>query len=88
MNIIRSTQIPNPISIRKNYLHDFAKEEGKCWDDICKECEFDYALFKRIYNGDTTITLDDLILFHNKVGADLFALIRIIGITTPYDMYD
>ena len=50
---------------------------GRTAKEYCKQFDFDYKLFKKIYNNDLSVTLRDLIRFAITFNIDMQALLII-----------
>ncbi|MBQ7797545.1 MAG: hypothetical protein IJ371_00295 [Clostridia bacterium] len=62
MLIVSSFSNPN-IIINKEEIDNALCYGGLSFEEKCKRNNFDYELFKRIYNNDLNVTLKELIKF-------------------------
>ena len=63
------------IFINSDYLDKIMY--GRTAKEYCKQFDFDYKLFKKIYNSDLSVTLRDLIRFAITFNIDMQALLII-----------
>ena len=54
------------IVISKQAIDNALSYGGYSHEENCKKHDFDYNLFKRIYNNDLSVTLNELIIFARK----------------------